>query len=55
MSKLDEGHQRFRRSLNTHCRVRLHEVISDLDSWDSVFAKNGVTCQDWMKDTRDTE
>ena len=30
-------------------------IISDLDSWDSVDAKNGLTCQDWTKDTRDTE
>ena len=31
------------------------ELISDLDSWDSVDAKNGVTCLDWTKDTRDTK
>ena len=39
--------------LNAHCLIMLHEVISDLDSWDCVDAKNGVTCQDWTKDTRD--
>ena len=41
--------------LNAHCRVLLHKPISDLDSWDSVDAKNGVTCVDWTKDTRDTK
>ena len=29
--------------------------MSDLDSWDSVDAKNGLTHLDWTKDTRDTK
>ena len=36
--------------LNAHCRVLLHKPTSDLNSLDSVDAKNGVTCQDWTKD-----
>ena len=28
---------------SAHCRVPLHEPISEKDSWDSVDAKNGVT------------
>ena len=40
---------------SAHCRVLLFTATSDLDSWDSVDAKNGLTCQDWTKDTRDTE
>ena len=42
-------------SHSAHCRVLLRTATSDLDSWDSVDAKNGLTCQDWTKDTRDTE
>ena len=29
--------------------------ISDLDSWDSVDEKNGLTHLDWTPDTRDTK
>ena len=36
MSKLDQGHQRYRLGLkmghSVHCRVALHKPISDLDS-----------------------
>ena len=42
-------------SLNAHCRVLLHKPTSDLHPSDSVDVKNGVTCPDWTKDTRDTK
>ena len=58
-NQLDQGHQRYKGGLkmgpSAHCRVLLHKLTSDLDSWNSVDAKNGVTCQDWTKDTRDTK
>ena len=38
--------------LNAHCRAIF---MSDLDSWDSVDAKNGLTHLDWTTDTRDTK
>ena len=38
--------------LNAHCRAIF---MSDLDSWDSVDAKNGLTHLDWTPDTRDTK
>ena len=38
--------------LNALCRAIF---MSDLDSWDSVDAKNGLTHLDWTPDTRDTE
>ena len=38
--------------LNAHCRTIF---MSDLDSWDSVNAKNGLTHLDWTPDTRDTK
>ena len=38
--------------LNVHC----HAIsMSDLDSLDSVDAKNGLTHLDWTPDPRDTE
>ena len=38
--------------LNAHCRAI---SMSDLDSWDSVDAKNGLTHLDLTPDTRDTK
>ena len=38
-----------------HCRVLLRKPTSDLDSWDSVNAKNGLIQLDWTPDTRDTK
>ena len=38
--------------LNVHCRAIF---MSDLDSWDSVDVKNGLTHLDWTPDTRDTK
>ena len=38
--------------LNAHCRVLLHKPTSDLHPSDSVDVKNGVTCKDYTKDTR---
>ena len=38
--------------LNVHCRAIF---MSDLDSSDSVDAKNDLTHLDWTPDTRDTE
>ena len=59
MSRLDKGHQRYRLGLKMgpsgHCRILLHGAILDLDSLDSVDVKNGLTCQDWTTDTRDTK
>ena len=42
----------YRALPNAHCRAIF---MSDLDSWDSVDAKNGLTHLDWTPDTRDTE
>ena len=38
--------------LNVHCCAIFR---SDLDSWDTVDAKNGLTHLDWTPDTRDTK
>ena len=29
---------------NAHCRISLHALVSELNSWDFVHAKNGLTC-----------
>ena len=56
--KNGKGHKKYKwnlkMSLNAHCRVLLRQPTSDLDPWDSVDVKNGVTCQDYTKDTWDT-
>ena len=57
MSRLDQGLQRYWLGLemgpSAHCRILLRKTTSDLDPWYSVDVKNGVTCQDWTKNTRD--
>ena len=59
MSRLDWGHQRYRsglkKCLKAQCRVFLCKLILELNSWDSVDAKNGMTSSDWTKDTRDND
>ena len=35
--------------------LKVQYSYSDLDSWDSVDAKNGLTHLDWTPDTRDTK
>ena len=46
--KIGPKTQRYRLGLkmgpSAHCRVLLHTATSDLDSLDSVDAKNGLTC-----------
>ena len=39
---------------NAQCRVHLHELISELNSWESVDVKNGLTCSDQPTETRDS-
>ena len=57
--RLDQGHQRYRsglkKCLKAQCRVLLCTLMPELNSWDSVDAKNGLTCQDWTTDTRDND
>ena len=59
MSRLGQGHQRYRsglkKCLKAQCHILLCTLMLELNSWDSVDAKNGLTCQDWTKDTRDTD
>ena len=55
---LNQSNQRYilglKKGLSVHCRVWLWDLISYLDSWDSVHAENGITCQDWTNSTRYT-
>ena len=48
MSRLDQGHQRYRlghkMGHSAHCCVLLHKLISYLDSWDWVLSKSILTC-----------
>ena len=46
-----------KRSLQStfYTNKKTQDIISDLDSWDSVDAKIGLTHLNWTPDTRDTE
>ena len=46
---------KYKMGPSAHWRVPLRTPTSDLDSWDSVDAKNGLTHLDWTTDTRDTK
>ena len=58
-SRLNPRQQRYRLGLemgpSAHCRVLWPYPTSDLDSWDRVHAKNGLTRLDRTQDSRDTD
>ena len=58
-SRSNPRQQRYRLGLemgpSAHCRVLWPYPTSDLDSWDRVHAKNGLTHLDGTQDSRDTD
>ena len=57
--RLHHRQQRYRsglkKCLKAQCRVLLRALMPKLNSWDSVDAKNGFTCQDCTTDNRDKD